>query len=152
MIQTWPLASRSAYEENFTLLTELNIHCGINLTAWYTLLSCAQKRVTGDFIDRKIRPQGLTIIPVPSMQKLSNDCSEISIKTKNYFWPEGEGWGAAVSCCLMKTDLRHIFKQCLLYSVWLLFFKCRRSAFWGWLLKWWISCSELHGKWEASGY
>lgn len=43
MIKTWPLASRSAGKDNSTLLTELNIHCGINLTAWCTLLSCAQK-------------------------------------------------------------------------------------------------------------
>lgn len=33
MIKTWPLASRSADKENSSLLTELNIHCGINLTA-----------------------------------------------------------------------------------------------------------------------
>lgn len=33
IFKTWPLASRSANKESSTLLTELNTHCGINLTA-----------------------------------------------------------------------------------------------------------------------
>lgn len=33
MVKTWPLASRSADKGNSTLLTELNIHCDINVTA-----------------------------------------------------------------------------------------------------------------------
>lgn len=32
MIKTWPLASRSTDKGNSSLLTELNIHCGINVT------------------------------------------------------------------------------------------------------------------------
>lgn len=57
MIKTWPLASRSADKENSTLLTELNIGCGINLTAQCTPLSCAQKCVTRDLVQKKSDPK-----------------------------------------------------------------------------------------------